>query len=120
MKSNLIAVKTTALHWLPLGQVTHSILRVLWKEHEAVETETISYCSPTEPYRGFLISGEAKIIRSDPPKWQSSGVILKRGRGNSIVETHRIKGEVFATHAASEADGLELCKRWIDRKTKCP
>ena len=74
-------------------------------------------CWGMERYKGFLISGSAVPTFATGFDWYSQGTILRPGRLGSIVEVKRIEGPIFNSKEAAEEHGLQLCKKWIDRRS---
>ena len=65
-------------------------------------------------HRGYLISAWARPEFANG--FTSVGIVYQRGRFGSIIQVHRIEGELFETKEQAEQHGVELCKEWIDKQ----
>jgi hypothetical protein len=66
-------------------------------------------------YRGFLIGAWA---RPESAKGSTSvGVVFKRDKFGSMIQVQRIEGKFFKNKEQAEQQGIELCKKWIDKQS---
>jgi hypothetical protein len=47
--------------------------------------------------------------------WRSLGVVCAKTSRGSIIEVRHLEGTFFNTREAAEDNGLELCKKWLDK-----
>ncbi|HEY6365845.1 MAG TPA: hypothetical protein VI585_13755 [Candidatus Binatia bacterium] len=67
-------------------------------------------------YRGYIISAWARPEFTNGST--SVGIVYKRGGFGSIIQVHRVEGELFETKEQAEQYGLGLCKEWIDKQVR--
>ena len=65
-------------------------------------------------YKGYKISGESSP--SYTKGCHSFGTVYGNGPGGSIIEVARLEGKIFPTMKEAEEHGLELAKKWVDRR----
>ena len=65
-----------------------------------------------QPYRGYYISGKAKLVHPFSPDWYVGGSVLIHGRSTSIVEIGRFQLQQFTVSMKELAEwfGLELSR----------
>ena len=69
---------------------------------------------PAHEYRGYIISAWARPESTNGST--SVGIVYDRGQFGTLVQVHRIEGELFETKEQAERHGVELCKEWIDKQ----
>jgi hypothetical protein len=67
-------------------------------------------------YRSYIISAWARPEFTTGST--SVGIVYKRGGFGSIIQVHRVEGELFETKEQAEQHGVELCKEWIDKQVR--
>jgi len=70
-----------------------------------------------EQYKNYLVSGDAKPVHPYSPDWHSQGTVLKRGRGQPVIEVIRLNGGTVSSKEEAIARGLELAKAWVDERS---
>jgi hypothetical protein len=66
-------------------------------------------------YKGYLIYGKALVIHQNSQAWRSLGVVCAKTSRGSIIEIRHLEGTVFETREAAADNGLEVCKKWLDK-----
>ena len=69
---------------------------------------------PAYEYGGYIISAWARPESGNCST--SVGIIYEQGQSGSIIQIHRIEGELFESKEQAEQHGLELCKQWVDKQ----
>ena len=66
-------------------------------------------------YKGYLILGKALKVYPDSAHWFSQGdVFTNEPAGSTLVA--RVGGAIFDSKQVAKAQGLELCREWINQK----
>jgi hypothetical protein len=69
---------------------------------------------PAYEYGGYIISAWARPEFTNDST--SVGIVYEQGQFGSIIQVQRIEGELFENKEQAEQHGLELCKKWIDKR----
>ena|SRR5262245_14708809 len=65
-------------------------------------------------YRGYIITAWA---RPEFPNGSTSvGIVYQGQQLESIIQVQRLEGRLFESKEQAEEDGVELCKKWIDKQ----
>ena len=69
-----------------------------------------------EQHRSYWIHGSAVADPLNTPYWEPLGIVLKSGRGGSVIEVVRLqdKGIKFELKELAEWYGMELCRIAVD------
>ena len=66
-------------------------------------------------YKGYFIFGKALKVYTDSLYWYSQGDVYTNEPAGSVLVA-RLGGVIFESEQAAKAQGLELCRQWIDKK----
>ena len=69
-----------------------------------------------QPYKGYLINGNALLVHPFSPDWYVGGSVLASGRSTSIVEVTRFQVQRFTVSIKELAEwfGLEVARIVVD------
>ena len=70
--------------------------------------------------------GAVILYKGYKNQWRIESIVYERmpfvwnrlgnGPGGSIIEVARLEGKIFPTMKEAEEHGLELAKKWVDRR----
>jgi hypothetical protein len=70
------------------------------------------------PYKGYLIVGNAlPVYPNSSGWWRSQGRVFTNAQDGSVL-VKTLEGVIFESKKAAEAQGLELCKKWVEENRK--